>query len=142
MPNRDAWTELRPTGRGHWHRSRVVTGCVALAVFAVAVLLFLRDRHHEHFEKNWQCATALVEDVRPKVIGQVSNAKGVGAMLYEVSILAKYVSDGVEQERWITVEQPPVSFAEAELQTSRWKGQHCVVRWKVARPEDLVVEVE
>jgi len=52
----------------------------------------------------------------------VSYAKGGKTALYEVSILAKYVSDGAEHERWITVEQPPVSLAEAQLQTFRWKG--------------------
>jgi hypothetical protein len=110
---------------------------------AVAVVFFIKHRHQQEIQQqHWKCATAIVVEVRSKVIETVSYAKGGRTTLYEVSILAKYVSDGVEHERWITVEQPPVSLSEAELQTFRWKGQHCVVRWKAAAPEDLIAEVD
>jgi hypothetical protein len=141
MPDRTAWSRLRPANDGDWHRIRLIGGYIALAAVVVAVALFLKHRHQKDVEQNWKCATAIIEDVRPKVIEQVNNSRG-GAMLYEVSILAKYVSDGVEHEQWVTVEQPPVSLAEAELQTFRWKGQRCVVRWKVAEPEGLIAEVD
>jgi hypothetical protein len=142
MSDRAALPKLRPAGRGDWHQIRVAGACIALAVVVVAVVVFFQHRHSQDVEKHWKCATAIVEEVRPKVIQQLNNAKGGGTTLYEVSILAKYVSDGVVHERWITVEQPPVSLAEAQLQTLRWKGQHCVVRWKAAAPEDLIAEVD
>jgi hypothetical protein len=141
--DRRAWSRLRPAGRSDWHQIRVASGYLAVIALVVAVGFFIRSRHHKELEQQrWKCATAIVQEVQPKVIKQVNNAKGGGTTLYEVSILAKYVSDGADHERWITVEQPPVTLAEAELQTVRWKGQHCVVRWKAAAPEDLIAEVE
>ncbi|WP_353070864.1 hypothetical protein [Tunturiibacter gelidiferens] len=142
MSDRSSWSKLRPGSCDGWHSIRVVSGYIALAAVFVAVAFFIKHRHHHEIQQRWKCATAIVEEVRPEVIETVSNAKGSRTALYEVSILAKYVSDGVEHERWITVEQPPVSLAEAELQTFRWKGQHCVVRWKAAAPEDLIAEVD
>jgi len=119
-----------------------VSGYVAVIAVVVAVVFFVKHRRHQEIQQQWKCATAIVEEVHPEMIRTVSYAKGGKTALYEVSILAKYVSDGAEHERWITVEQPPVSLAEAQLQTFRWKGQHCVVRWKAAAPEDLIAEVE
>jgi hypothetical protein len=127
--DRRAWNRLRPAGRSDWHQIRVVSGYVAVIVVIVAVTFFLKHLHREEIEQNWKCATATIEDVQPKMIQYVNNSRGGGLALYEVSILAKYVSDGVAHERWITVEQPPVTLAEAELETFRWKGQQCVVRW-------------
>jgi hypothetical protein len=141
MPDRTALSKLRPVSRGDWHQVRVVSGYLAvIAVFVVAIFFF-KHKHREDVEHNWKCATAIIEEVRPRVIERVESARG-GAMLYEVSIFAKYVSDGAEHEQWIVVEQPPVSLAEAELQTFRWKGQRCVVRWKAAKPEELIAEVD
>jgi len=141
MSDRTALAKLRPVNGGDWHQIRVVSGYLVLAVIAVAVIFFLKHRHREDVEKYWKCATASIEDVRPKLVERVESARG-GAMLYEVSILAKYISDGAEHEQWIVVEQPPVSLAEAELQAFRWKGQRCVVRWKAAAPEELIAEVD
>jgi hypothetical protein len=141
MPDRTALSKLRPVSRSDWHQVRVVSGYIAVIAVFVAAIFFFKHKHREDVEHNWKCATATIEDVRSKVIERVESARG-GAMLYEVSILAKYVSDGADHERWIVVEQPPVSLAEAQLQTFRWKGQHCVVRWKAAAPEDLIAEVE
>lgn len=140
--DRRAWSRLRPAGRSDWHQIRVVSGYVAVIAVVVAVVFFIKHRHHQEIQQHWKCATAIVEEVRPEMIQTVSYAKGGKTALYEVSILAKYVSDGVEHERWITVEQPSVSLAEAQLQTFRWKGQHCVVRWKATKPEELIAEVD
>ncbi|MBB5343006.1 hypothetical protein [Tunturibacter empetritectus] len=119
-----------------------MSGYVAVIAVVVAVVFFIKHRRHQEIQQHWKCATAIVEEVRPEVIQTVSNAKGDRTVLYGVSILAKYVSDGVEHEQWVTVEQPPVSLAEAELQTFRWKGQRCVVRWKAAKPQELIAEVD
>jgi hypothetical protein len=119
----------------------VVSGYVAVIAIIVAVTFFIRHLHREEIEQNWKCATATIEDVQPKVIEYLHNAKGGGVTLYEVSILTKYASDGVAHERWITVEQPPVTLAEAELETFRWKGQQCVVRWNSFEPDEMIAEV-
>jgi hypothetical protein len=140
MPDRTAMTKLRPAGRSDWHQIRVVCEYVAVIAVIVAVTFFIKRLHREEIEQNWKCATATIEDVQPKEIEYVNNSRG-GVALYEVSILTKYVSDGVAHERWITVEQPPVTLAEAELETFRWKGQQCVVRWNSLGPGEMVAEV-
>jgi hypothetical protein len=140
MPDRSALTKLRPAGRNDWHQIRVVSGYVAVTVVIVAVTFFLKHLHQEGIEQNWQCATATIEDVQPKVIESVNGPRG-GVVLYEVSIRAKYVSGGEAHERWITVEQPPVTLAEAELEVFRWKGQQCVVRWNSLEPDQMIAEV-
>jgi hypothetical protein len=140
MSDRDALGKIRPGSPGDWHRIRVVSGYLAVAAVFVAVIFFLKHRHREDVEQNWGCATATIVDVRSKVIEQVNSARG-GAILYEVSILAKYVSSGVSREQWIVVEQPPVTLAEVELETFRWKGQQCVVRWKLSEPDQMIAEV-
>ena len=139
--DRRAWNRLRPAGRSDWHQIRVVSGYIALIAVFVVVIFFIKHLHREEIEQNWKCATATIEEVQPKMIQFVNNAKGGGVALYEVSILAKYVSEGKTHERWITVEQPPVTLAEAELETFRWKGQQCVVRWNSFGPGEMIAEV-
>jgi hypothetical protein len=141
MPDRRTETNLRSAGRSDWRQIRVVGGYVVVIVVIVAAIFLLKHLHRVEVEQNWKCATATIEDVQPKMIQFVNNAKGGGVALYEVSILAKYVSGGETHERWITVEQPPVTLAEAELQTFRWKGQQCVVRWNSFEPGEMVAEV-
>ena len=140
MSDRDALGKIRPGGSSDWHQIRVICGYLAVSAVFVAVVFFLKHKHREDVEQNWRCATATIVDVRSKVIEQVNSARG-GAILYEVSILAKYVSSGVSREQWIVVEQPPVTLAEVELETFRWKGQQCVVRWKLSEPDQMIAEV-
>ena len=132
---------MRPAGRSDWRQIRVVIGCVAVVAVVIAFTFFIKHLHREEIKQNWKCATATIEDVQPKMIQFLNNAKGGGVALYEVSILTKYVSDGVAHERWITVEQPPVTLAEAQLETFRWKGQQCVVRWNSLEPGEMIAEV-
>jgi hypothetical protein len=141
ISDRDALGEIRPSRHSDWHRIRVLSGYLALAVVFVAVIFFLKHRHREDVERNWKCAMATIEDVQPKLVEQVNSARG-GAMLYEVAILASYPSDEGEQRRWITVDQRPETLAEAELQTFRWKGQQCVVRWNRSMPDQVIAEVD
>ena len=141
MPDRTALTKMRPTGRSDWHLIRVVSGYVAVIAVIVAATFFIRHLHREEIKQNWKCATATIEDVQPKMIEYLNNARGGGVALYQVSILAKYVSGGEAHEQWITVEQPPVTLAEAQLETFRWKGQQCVVRWNSIKPGEMIAEV-
>ncbi|WP_433971977.1 hypothetical protein [Tunturiibacter lichenicola] len=113
---------------------------MAVVAILVSALFIFRHRHFESLEQNWKCATATIEDVRSREIEQVSSARG-GVVVYEVSILAKYASGGTDHEQWIVVDQPPVTLAEVELETFRWKGQQCVVRWESSEPEQMIAEV-
>jgi hypothetical protein len=140
MPERTALAKIRPRSHGDWHRIRVVGGYIAVTAVVVAAIFIFKHRSREYVVQNWKCATATVEDVRSKEIEQVNSARG-GVMLYEVSILAKYASGGTEHEQWIVVEQPPVTVTEVELETFRWKGQQCVVRWKLSEPDQMIAEV-
>jgi hypothetical protein len=140
MPDRFALGKIRPSSHSDWHRIRVLGGYLALIAVFVTVIFFLKHRHREDVEQNWKCSMATIEDVQPKVVGQVNSARG-GAMLYEVAILVRYRSGDTDQRRWITVEQQPVSLSEAELQAYRWKGQQCVVRWKASSPDQVIAEV-
>jgi hypothetical protein len=135
-----AGNRLNPGGSTAWHWSRLLIGCVAVIAVVFSALFILKHRHFESLEQNWKCATATIVDVRSKEIEQVSSARG-GVVLYEVSILAKYASGGTDHEQWIVVEQPPVTLGEVELETFRWKGQQCVVRWKLSEPEQMIAEV-
>jgi hypothetical protein len=132
--------QLRPAGRSDWHQIRVVSAYIAVVAMIVATTLFIKHIHRETIEQNWKCATATIEDVRPKVTEYINGERG-GVILYEVSILARYVSNGAMHEQWITVEQPPVTRAEAELEAYRWKGQQCVVRWNSSEPGQMIAEV-
>jgi hypothetical protein len=140
MSDRTAWASLSPSRSRVWHWIRVVSGFIVVIVIFVSVLFIFKHRHGEYLEQNWKCATATIEDVRFREIEQVSSARG-GVALYEVSILAKYVSGGTDHRQWIVVEQPPVTLAEVELETFRWKGQQCVVRWKLSEPDQMIAEV-
>jgi len=141
MSDQTGRTKLHPAGRSGWHQIRILCGFVAAIAVIVAVTFFIKHLRREEIRQNWKCATATIEDVQPKVIEYLHNAKGGGVTLYEVSILAKFVSGGVAHEQWITVEQPPVTLAEAQLETFRWKGQQCVVRWNSLQPGEMIAEV-
>jgi hypothetical protein len=141
IPEKTALAKLRPSSRTERRQLRVVGGYLALAVVVVAGIFFLKQKHRGDLDQNWKSATAVIEDVRPKLIEQVNSARG-GTMLYEVAVLARYRSDdGEDRRRWITVEQQPKTLAEVELQAFRWKGQQCVVRWKPSRPDQVIAEV-
>jgi hypothetical protein len=140
MSERIAWARLRPRRASEWHQLRVICGYLILIAIFIAVAFFLKNRHRADMEQNWESATALIEDVRPKIASQV-NSEGGAAMFYQVDILAKYSTNDGEQERWITVEQRPESLNEAQLQSFRWKGKQCVVRWRPSDPARVIAEV-
>jgi uncharacterized protein DUF3592 len=140
MPNRDAWARLRPKNDHDWHQIRVLGGYLALIAIFVAAIFFFKHRHREDLENNWMSTVAVIEDVRPEQIGVIDTPIS-GAILYQVTILVKYKLDGGNQERWITVDQRPVSLSGAMLQAFRWKGKQCTVRWKPSNPSKVLAEV-
>jgi hypothetical protein len=140
MPERVAWAKLRPHDSRDWHQLRVLSGYLALIAIFVATTFYLKHRHREDLERNWISEVAFIEDVRHEQAGSIDNRMG-GIILYRVAILAKYKSDGVDQERWITVDQRPTSLEGANLLAFRWKGQQCIVRWKPSDPKNLIAEV-
>jgi len=140
MSDRVAWAKLRPNGRRDWHQLRVLSGYVALIAIFIAASFYLRHRHREEMESNWVSAAAFIEDVHHEQAGVIDNRMG-GIILYKVTILVKYRSDGSEHEQWITVDQRPTSLADAKLQAFRWKGKQCTVRWRPSDPTKVIAEV-
>jgi hypothetical protein len=140
MPEKDAWAKLRPRSVRDRHRIRVVSGYLALIAIFIAAAFFFKHKHREDLEQNWNSATATIEDVRPKEVAQINTSRG-GAMLYQVEVLVMYKSDGLDQRRWIAVEQLPEVLSEAQLQAFRWKGKQCIVRWKPSDPSKVIAEV-
>jgi hypothetical protein len=140
MPERAALAKLRPRSDRDWHRIRVIGGYLALIAIFIAAVFFFKHRRREDMEQNWNAATAIIEDVRPKEVAQIDTSRG-GAMLYQVEILVRYKADGTDQRRWIAVEQFPEVLSEAELQAFRWKGKQCIVRWKPSDPSKVFAEV-
>jgi hypothetical protein len=140
MSERSAWKKLSPKKQSDWHQIRVLGGYLSLMGLFIAAVVVSKYIHHKDLEHNWQSATAIIEDVRPKIIARIDSDRG-GAMLYEVSVLVSYNLQGAKQERWVTVEQQPKSLAEAELQGYRWKGKEYLVRWKVSNPDHVIAEI-
>jgi len=140
MPEKEAIAELRPKNRKDQKRLLTIGVYLSIAAAVVTAIFVIKHRHREEVEQNWQVATAMIEDVRFKEISRVESPRG-GAMLYDVEVLANYTSAGVEQKRWIRVEQLPEVLSEAQLQAFRWKGQQCFVRWPVSQPEQILAEV-
>jgi hypothetical protein len=140
IPEREAWDKLRPRSRRDWHQIRVFGCYLAVIATFLAAALFFKHKHVEDMKQNWNNATAIIEDVRPQVAAKIESQRG-GAMLYQVAVLVKYKALGVDQERWITVQQQLESLSDAQLQAFRWKGKQCIVRWKPTDPGNVVVEV-
>jgi hypothetical protein len=140
MPEKEALAELRPKNRKDQKRLLTIGGYLLIAIAVVTAIFVIKHRHREEIEQNWQVATALIEDVRFKEISRVESQRG-GAMLYDVEVLVNYTSAGVEQRRWIRVEQLPEVLSEAQLQAFRWKGKQCFVRWNISRPDQIIADV-
>src|ERR1700754_120110 len=122
LAERRAWAKLRPHDRRDWHQLRVLCGYVALIAIFVSTMVYLKHRHREDLDKNWVSALAIIKDVRYEQM-EIVDTPISGAILYRVAVLVKYQSEGVTQERWVTVDQRPTSLAGAKLQAFRWKGK-------------------
>lgn len=140
MPDKEAWAKIHPNGRRDWHVIRILSGYLAFIAIFFATAFFIRHKQREEMEQSWESATAVIGEVRPTAVALVNSSRG-GGMLYEVAILAKYTVDGVDQERWIKVQQQLESFGDAQLQAFRWKGKQCIVRWKPSDPNKVIAEV-
>jgi hypothetical protein len=127
MPERVAWAKLSPNDSRDWHQLRVLSGYLAFIAIFIATAFYLKHRHREELEHNWVSAVASIEDVRHEQAGAIDSRMG-GIILYRVAILVKYKSGGVDQEKWITVDQRPTSLESAKLLVFRWKGKQCTVR--------------
>jgi hypothetical protein len=103
MSEPSTWEKLSPKKRSDWHQIRVFCGYLSLIVLFIAASFFFKYSHRKDLEQNWESASAIIEDVRPKAVANINSERG-GAMLYEVSILVNYSLQGTHQERWVTVE--------------------------------------
>jgi hypothetical protein len=140
MSEREALLAIRPRTRGDWKILWKIVGYLSLAV-GVVIALFIRHlRHEERIAQTWQSATATIVDVRPVLVSRRESNYG-GAMLYQLEVLVQYTADGGQQERWIRIEQQPISLTDAQLKIFRWKGQQCLVRWPASQPNHVIAEV-
>jgi hypothetical protein len=139
MPDKEAAAKIRPKNAKDQRTLWVIGGSLALMVVFVVTVLFFQNKRRQEMENTWQSATATIEDVRPVVASQVDGKYG-SAMLYQIEILANYDANGVEQHRWIRIEQMPRPSPD-NSQLSRWKGKQCVVRWKASQPNRLIAEL-
>jgi hypothetical protein len=140
MSGQEARAKIRPRNPNDWRQIWIVCGYFAVAFVVIAAILFLKNKHRQDVEQNWNSAAATIEDVRPRPVSTVESERG-GAMLYTVEILAKYTLDGTTRERWITIDQRSETLADAQLQEFRWKGKQCIVRWKPLSPDQVIAEV-
>jgi hypothetical protein len=139
MPDREAAAKIVPKSAKDRRKLWSIGGYLGLMVVFVVAVLFFQHRRQREIENTWQSATATIEDVRPVVVSQV-NSQFVGAMLYQVEILAHYNANGFEQRRWIRIENRP-GLSPDKSQIARWKGKQFVVRWKASQPDQVVPEL-
>jgi hypothetical protein len=139
MSGQEAAKKLRPKSRSDWKGIEVICGCVVLAFAVVVAISFFKHRQQEDIERTWQSAPATIDDARPVIASRVESVRG-GAMLYQLEVLASYNAEGAARRRWIRVGRQPELLADAQLQAFRWKGRHCLVRWKPSHPEQVIVE--
>lgn len=140
MPDRQAFGKLRPQGRSDWRQLRVIGSYLLLVATVIVGLLTFNHHRRTELDQTWGSAVAVIEDVRTKQLTVISNHTG-SAMLYDVQILAKYVANGTSQERWITVQQFPQTFAQAQVEQVRWKGNTCYVHWKPSDLDEVFADV-
>ena|ERR1700733_14192538 len=139
MPDKEAAIKVLPKNRSDRKTLWIMGGYLALTVIFVVTVLFFQHRRQQEIEDTWQSATGTIEDVRPVAVSQVNSQFG-GAMLYQVEVLAHYNANGLEQRRWIRIEQMP-RLRPSESQIARWKGKQFVVRWKASQPDRVVPEL-
>jgi hypothetical protein len=139
MPDKEAAAKIRPKSLKDQKTLFVLGGYLTLTVVFVLAVLFFQHKRQQEMENLWQSTTATIEDVRPVVALQVDSQVG-SAMVYQMEILAHYDANGVEQHRWIRIEQMPGPSPD-KSQISRWKGKQCVVRWKTSQPNRVIAEL-
>jgi hypothetical protein len=140
MPEREALKRIRPKDRASKKQLLGIVGFVIIGIASAGGLVYARYRTQQYREQNWDSAIATVEDVRPKLVGQIDSKYG-GAMLYDVEVLARFSVGGDTQERWITVEQTPRSLDSVHFQKLTWTGKTYFVRWKPSDPHRIEIEV-
>jgi hypothetical protein len=136
IPGKEAAAKIFPKSGKDRRTLWSIGGVLVLVVVFVVAVLFFQHRRQLEMQNSWQSATATIDDVRPVVVSQ-ANSKFGGAMLYQVEILARYKANGVEEKRWIRIEDMPRPDPD-KSQIARWKGKQFVVRWKASQPEQVV----
>lgn len=140
MPEREALNRIRPRNRPSRSQFFAIAGFVIVAIAGVGGLIYARYKTQQYREQNWDSAIATVEDVRPKLVGQINTQYG-GAMLYDVEVLARFPEGSAMQERWIAVEQSPRSLDSVHFQKRMWMGRSYFVRWNPSNPDRIEIEL-
>jgi hypothetical protein len=140
MPDRQALDKIRPRHRAARNQLLAIAGYSLLGAAAVATIVYSNHRTQQYRQQNWNSAVAVVEDVRPKLVGQANGQAG-GGMLYNVEVLAKFSADGKPQERWIDIEQIPRGMDSVKFQERLWKGNKYTVRWNPSNSNQIAIEI-
>jgi hypothetical protein len=140
MPDREALRRIRPRNKASKKQLLGIVAVVAIGVAAVGALVYTRYSNQEYRQQHWDSATATVEDVRPKLAGQLNSQYG-GGMVYSVEVLAKYSVGGATQERWIPVAHLPRSLDTVNIDRRMWMGKIYFVRWPPSRPDRIEIEI-
>jgi hypothetical protein len=140
MPEREALRRIRPRDRASKKQLLGIVAMVAIGVAGVGALIYTRYRIQRDRQQNWVSAIATVEDVRPKLVGQI-NSQYSGGMVYSVEILARYSADGTTQERWVPVAHSPRSLDAVNIDKRMWTGNRYLVRWQPLHPDRIEIEV-
>jgi hypothetical protein len=139
MPEKEAVAKILPKDRKDGKRLWTMAGYLVFIVVFVVAALFFQHRKQKEIEDKWQSSPATVEDVRPVAVAQ-GNGQFGGAMLYQMDVLADYKVNGLEQRRWIRIENEPERLPD-ESQMARWKGKLFVVRWKASQPDQVIAQL-
>ena len=121
-------------------RVLLYSGGFVLLILVCGGGLYYND-HRQQLIRNqdWTSAIATIEDAHAQVAMRVDSQAG-GAMLYEVAVLVKYSTEGVEREQWTTIRQHPQLLEDAQFQIFRLKKQQCTVRWNPSHPDHIIAE--
>jgi hypothetical protein len=140
MPEREALRRLRPRDQSSKKQLLKIIAVAMAAIAGVGALTYTRYRVQQYRQQNWDSAIATVEDVRPKLVGQINSQFGA-RMVYSVEVLAKYSADGTTQERWIPVAHLPTSLDGVYIDKRMWTGNRYFVRWRPFHPDRIEIEV-
>ena len=145
MPSRslsdiEAFRQIRPKSAEEKRSGlRILTFLFVTVVIVVG--LFFLQLHSAHVrEQTWVSAPGMIVEARPRIVADIGSERG-GGMLYQVEVRVRYSGAKHEEDRWLTLSRSPEGFGQAQLDSYRFKGAMCIVRWPPAHPENATTDI-
>jgi hypothetical protein len=138
--NRHAVEQVAQRDSPAWFVLLAISCIFIVPVLAIVGFRLESTRVARYQEENWSSAIATIEDVRMKPVVQTNGTFG-GAMLYQVDVLASFIQDGAHKARWITVDNGPERFADADRNARVWKGKQYFVRWNPTNSKQITIAI-